>query len=344
MATTSLSARDDPATARRLATLGALAVLLAAALLASLAVGARPLPPAAVWRALWEPDGGREAVIVWQLRMPRAGLGLLTGVGFALAGALMQAATRNPLADPGLLGVNAGAALAVALVLATTGGAGLGGSVLAALLGAAAAAVVVNAIGASGPRADPVRLLLAGAAISACLGAITGVITMTNPAAFDSYRFWIVGSLAGRPPEVLALTAPLVAAGAVTALALGPSLNALALGEDAARGLGLPVGRLRAILAVAITLLVGASVAAAGPIGFAGLVTPHAARLAMGEDWRWILPACLLAGPGLMLWADVAGRVIARPGEIEAGVTLAFIGAPVLLGLVLGGAAGRVRR
>lgn len=317
MATTSLSARDDPATARRLATLGALAVLLAAALLASLAVGARPLPPAAVWRALWEPDGGREAVIVWQLRMPRAGLGLLTGVGFALAGALMQAATRNPLADPGLLGVNAGAALAVALVLATTGGAGLGGSVLAALL---------------------------GAAISACLGAITGVITMTNPAAFDSYRFWIVGSLAGRPPEVLALTAPLVAAGAVTALALGPSLNALALGEDAARGLGLPVGRLRAILAVAITLLVGASVAAAGPIGFSGLVTPHAARLAMGEDWRWILPACLLAGPGLMLWADVAGRVIARPGEIEAGVTLAFIGAPVLLGLVLGGAAGRVRR
>ena len=143
MATTSLSARDDPATARRLATLGALAVLLAAALLASLAVGARPLPPAAVWRALWEPDGGREAVIVWQLRMPRAGLGLLTGVGFALAGALMQAATRNTLADPGLLGVNAGAALAVALVLATTGGAGLGGSVLAALLGAVAAAVVV---------------------------------------------------------------------------------------------------------------------------------------------------------------------------------------------------------
>lgn len=158
---------------------------------------------------------------------------------------------------------------------------------------------------------------------------------MFDAASFDSFRFWVVGSLAGRPAETAALAAPLVATGAILAFALGPSLNALAMGEEAARGLGVRVGLVRVTAAVAVTLLAGASVAAAGPIGFAGLVTPHAARLVIGEDWRWILPACLLAGPALMLSADVAGRLIAAPDEIEAGVVLAFIGAPTLLWLVL---------
>lgn len=341
IATIALPFRPGDRTLRRLLILAALAALLAVAVTASLAVGARPLPPAEVWRVLLAPDDSRSAIIVWQLRMPRTGLGLAVGVGFALAGALMQGATRNPLADPGLLGVNAGAALAVVLVTAFAGGAGLGATFAAAFAGAVAAALVVHGLGAGGARPDRVRLLLAGAAISASLGAMTGLVTMTHTAAFESFRFWIVGALAGRPPGTLAMAAPFLLAGTVLALALGPALNALAMGEEVAVGLGLRLGLVRAGIAAAITLLAGASVAAAGPIGFAGLVTPHAARLVMGEDWRWILAACLVAGPLLMLSADIAGRVVAAPAEIEAGVVLAFIGAPVLLHLVL--ATGRRR-
>lgn len=325
----------ESSSGRRLGILGLLAALLVLAVVASLAVGTRPLTPAQVWQGLTGPAGTREAVIVWSLRMPRTGLGLVAGAGFALAGALMQAVTRNPLAEPGLLGVNAGASLAVVSLLSLTGGAAFGATVAAALAGAVLAAIVVHGLGTLGGRPDPVRLLLAGAALSASLGAVTAIVTMVDTEVFDSFRFWIVGSIAGRPAEVVLAAAPLVAAGALAALALGPSLNALSMGDDVARGLGLGLGRVRAASAVSITLLAGTAVAAAGPIGFAGLVTPHAARLVLGEDWRWVMPACLLAGPALVLAADVAGRVIAAPGEIEVGVMLAFLGAPVLLHLVL---------
>jgi iron complex transport system permease protein len=334
----------DPAlrrrTAVRAAGLGAGVLVLALLLSLSLAVGTRGIPLGSVWTALLNPgDGSRESIIVWQLRMPRTLLGIVVGAALAIAGVVMQAVSRNPLAEPGILGVNAGAALSVVLAISVLGVSDPGDYVWFALAGAVLATALVYGLGVrtAGPgdgAQGRVRLVLAGAALTACFGAVTGTVTMFDANTFDSYRFWVVGSLANRDTAVLGHVLPFIVAGALVALALGPRLNALALGEDVGISLGVRPGRVRLGGLVAITLLGGAATAAAGPISFVGLLVPHALRLVLGHDVRWLLAYSVVAGPILVLAADIAGRVVARPGELEVGIVTAFAGAPVLLWLV----------
>ncbi len=328
------------AVARRLAgvllLLGALVVLC----LASLAVGAKPIPLAVVVGAVRDALTGvaatsTDALIVTELRAPRTLVALMVGSALGVAGALMQAVTRNPLADPGILGVNAGAAFAVVLALWLFGVASLLGLVWFAMAGAAGASVLVYLLGTSGRGgATAVRLTLAGAALTALLGSLTGAVVLVDQATLDAFRFWAVGSLAGRDLSVVAQLGPFVAAGLLLALAVARPLNAVALGEEAAAALGTSLGRTRALTALAVVLLCGSATAAAGPIIFIGLVVPHVVRMFFGPDQRWLLPACAVAGPVVLLIGDVAGRVLARPGEVQVGIMTALVGGPVFVALV----------
>jgi iron complex transport system permease protein len=309
----------------------AVAVLAAVALL-SLAVGAKPIGLGTVVHELLRHDGSDDGVVIFSLRLPRTVLGLAVGAGLGLAGALMQALTRNPLADPGLLGVNAGAAAAVVAAIGLLGVHSTGGYVWFALGGAAVAAVVVYVLGSRGrSAATPVRLALAGAAIGAVLQAFISGLVLTDRRTFNEFRFWSVGALAGRDLPVLWQAGPFLLAGAVIAVGLGRSLNAIALGDEAGRALGARLGRTRVLGIVAITLLCGAATAVAGPIGFVGLTVPHLVRAVTGPDQRWVLPYSMVVAPILLLASDIVGRVVARPGEIEVGIVTAFLGAPVLI-------------
>ncbi|KAF1020728.1 MAG: Ferric enterobactin transport system permease protein FepD [Paracidovorax wautersii] len=253
---------------------------------ASLAWGARPLALARIVQMLWSPDDSIDAAIVWHYRMPRTGLAIMVGCALGMAGALMQALTRNPLADPGLLGVHAGAALAVVLAMSLLGLASYGGYVGFALAGAAIAAVGVHVLaGQAPPSVRRVRLLLAGTAVSACLASATAMITLFDVQTFDAYRFWIVGSLADRGYDVLVPALPLVAVGLLLGLSQARALDTLSLGDDLGQALGQRPGRVRAVGLVAIVLLCGAATAAAGPIGFVGLVT----SLLGGAYLAWLL-------------------------------------------------------
>lgn len=309
------------------------ALVLAAAL--SISVGARPIPLDQVWRLVLWPDGSDAAVIVQDLRIPRTLLGIVVGVALGLAGALMQALTRNPLAEPGLLGVNAGAAAAVVTGIAVFGTMGFGGYVWFAFLGAGLASVLVYGIGATGRAgASPVRLALAGTAITAALYAYVQAISLLRPRVFDQYRFWQVGSFAGHDASLVWQVGIPIAVGAILALSLAWSLNALALGEDTGRALGARVGMTRLGTAVAVTLLCGAATAATGPITFLGLAVPHLARAITGPDQRWVLPYSLVLAPTLLLVFDVIGRWLGSPGEVQVGIVTAVLGGPVFIALV----------
>ncbi|WP_344019249.1 iron chelate uptake ABC transporter family permease subunit [Pseudonocardia kongjuensis] len=326
-----------PATVRWAGLLLAAGALVLCVLL-SVAVGAKPLPLGTVLDLLGrldDPAGGNDLLIVRDLRIPRTLLGLLTGAALGLAGALIQALTRNPLADPGILGVNAGAAFAVILAVGLLGLTSLRAYVWFAFAGAAAAAVVVYAIGSLGRGGGtPERLTLAGVAFGAVLGGIGSGLTLLDPQTFDALRFWTVGTLAGRPMDVVVEVAPFLGIGIVAALALARPLNAVALGDDLAATLGTNVARTRTVGVVAITLLCGGATAAAGPIGFVGLMVPHVARWIVGPDQRWIMAYSVLLAPVLLLAADVLGRVVLRPGELQVGIVTAFVGAPVLIALI----------
>ncbi len=330
--------RQRAARRRRLTyALLAIGAILAVLVLVSLAIGSNPLTLAEVWAGLTGGERSRASIIVWELRMPRTVLALVIGCALAVAGVVMQALTRNPLAEPGILGVNAGAAFAVVASATLLGATDVRSYLWFALLGAAAAAGFAYLVSLRRThRSDHARLVLAGVALSASLGACTGIITMFNSKTFSSYRFWVIGSVADRGPDVLLPILPIVAVGLVLAAVQAPSLNALALGEEQATALGARLGPIRVVAFLAITLLCGAATAAAGPIGFVGLVVPHVLRLVVGVDQRVVLALSALLGPALVLGADIVGRVITRPGELEVGVVTAFIGAPVLLALLLG--------
>jgi iron complex transport system permease protein len=247
----------------------------------------------------------------------------------------MQALTRNPLADPGLLGVNAGAAVAVVIGIAMFGI----GTALAympfAFAGAAIASVVVYLIGSAGRSgATPVRLALAGVAVTAALTAVINGMTLLDPATFDRYRFWAVGSLSGRGMEIFWQALPFIAVGVLLALVLGRPLNAMAMGDDVGRALGANISRTRVLSGVVITLLAGAATAAVGPISFVGLAVPHAARSITGPDNRWVLAYTGVLAPILLVGADIIGRLVVRPGELSVGIVTAIIGAPVFIALV----------
>jgi ABC-type Fe3+-siderophore transport system permease subunit len=321
---------------RRLLGLTFLLILVALAALASIAVGTRSIGPGDVWRSLVDGDLSTDAaVIVRQLRVPRTALGLLIGLALGVAGALMQGHTRNPLGDPGLLGVTAGASLAVVLAIAWFGIGTPSGYVWFAFAGALVGTVLVYVIGSAGRGGPtPVTLALAGAALSALLYALVRAVLVSDQQTLDSFRFWVVGALAGRGADVAWQVAPFIAIGLVLAIANGPALNLLGLGEDVARGLGQRIWPARIVGLTAITLLCCAATAACGPIAFVGLVVPHAVRSFTGPDHRWLIPCSGLLGAALLLTADVVGRIVARPGELQVGIVLALVGAPFFIALV----------
>jgi iron complex transport system permease protein len=314
--------------------------LLALVCLLSIAIGAKDIPFGTVWDALWSYDNSGDHIIIRDLRIPRTVLGLLVGMALGVGGALIQAMTRNPLADPGILGVNAGAAFAVALAVGVLGFTGIWAYIWFAFAGAVVVTVVVYALGSVGRGgATPIRLTLAGVAIGAVLTGVTTGLILLDPQAFDQMRFWNAGSIAGRGLDVSGAVAPFIVVGLVLAFVIARPLNAVAMGDDLARSLGANVTRTRVIGVIAVTLLCGAATAAAGPIGFVGLMIPHIARWIVGPDQRWILAYTLVGAPILVLLSDVIGRVIIRPGEMQVGIVTAFVGAPVLIFLVRRGKA-----
>ena len=304
--------------------------------LASLMWGARDIAPGEVWAALVHPvPGDTDHHVVRDLRVPRTLIGLVGGAALGAAGALMQGVTRNPIADPGLLGINSGASLAVLVAIAGPGVTSVSGYVWFAFAGAAIAALVVYGAASLGwEGVTPVKLALIGAAFTATATSIITVVLLTDRQTLEDYRFWQVGSLANRPLSVLTSVVPFVVVGLLLALASGRVLNALALGDDVARGLGQDVTRGRLLVVAAVVLLCGSAVSMVGPIAFVGLAVPHLARALVGPDYRWIVALSMLLGPVLLLAADIAGRLVARPGELEAGLVVAVIGAPVLIAIV----------
>ena len=316
---------------RRSLLLGLVIVLLLAGVAASLLVGSRGLAPDRVWELLWHPDGSLESAVVRGQRLPRTVLGLVVGAALGLAGAVMQALTRNPLADPGILGVNAGAALVVVAFVAVSGVTDIGAYVWFAGAGAGAAAATVYAVAGVGrPDSSPVRLALAGVAVSAALASLTSAVVLADQEAFNEFRFWVAGSLQGRGWSELGAVAPFLGVGLVLALSITGALGVLMLGEDTARGLGVKVSRVRTLALLAVTALCGAATAAVGPIAFVGLAVPMVARALMGHDLRWISACSLALGALWLLTADVLARVLA-PEEVAAGIDAALVGGPVFV-------------
>lgn len=321
----------------RLSPTWALVVCLVALLVASglsLALGARIVPPGAVWDAFLRPDGSTDQAAVLS-RVPTTITGLLVGAALGMGGALMQGMARNPLADPGLLGVNAGASLFVVLGMTLFGWQAPLAIVWCALAGAAVAVVVGYGAAAASPGgATPVTLALAGAAVTAIATAVITGILIVDQSTLESFRFWQVGSLTAASFSTLAQLGGFLTLGAVLAVACSGRLNALALGDDVARGLGVSVGASRLTAVLAVVLLCGTATALAGPIGFVGLAVPHAVRLLVGSDYRWIVPLSAAAGASFLLVCDVIGRILARPGVLEVGIVTGVIGAPVFIALL----------
>ncbi|UUW92627.1 FecCD family ABC transporter permease [Pimelobacter simplex] len=315
-------------------TLGALLAAVALATVASLCLGGRVFGPVEIVQALWSGDGSAHDQVIRDLRVPRTVVGLLVGAALGLSGALMQGLTRNPLADPGILGVNAGAALGVALAITQWGIVHPGGQVWFALAGAALTTLVVAAIGRPRRGGDVVTLTLSGVAVGAVLTGITSGLVLLHPRAFDSMRSWNAGSITVVGYDRVLAVLPFIVAGVVIALALGRSINALALGDDTAQALGVRLLRTRVLALVAVTLLCGAATAAAGPIVFVGLMVPHIVAALIGPDHRRVMTCSLLAGPVLVLGCDLLGRYVAQPRELPVGVVAAAIGA-VLLAVVI---------
>lgn len=320
---------------RRIGAVALPVLLLLAALAASLLVGARLLSPADAVHVITGTANPEVRALLLDYRIPRALIAVCVGASLAVAGGLVQALTRNPLGDPGILGINAGAALAVSvaiLVLSVTATSQL---MWAALIGAAATTLAVVAIGASGRGpATPLRLTLAGVAIAAVLSGITSGLRLIDARTFERFRVWASGSVVGRDLTDLGAVVPLMAFGVVLALLLARSLNSLGLGEDVATSLGTSVARTRALTVLAVALLAGAATAIAGPIGFVGLMVPHAVRLLTGPDQRRVLALSVPGGAALLLASDVLSRVVLWGREIPVGVVTAFVGAPVLIWLV----------
>ncbi|AMO50073.1 Ferrichrome transport system permease protein FhuB [Enterobacter sp. FY-07] len=319
--------------ARPVALAGLLILLLAAATL-SLFIGAKNLPATVVLDALTGACQSADCTIIKDARLPRTLAGLLAGGALGLAGALMQTLTRNPLADPGLLGVNAGASFAIVLGAALIGITSPTEQLLLAFCGALAASLLVAFTGSQGGgQLSPVRLTLAGVALAAVLEGLSSGISLLNADVYDQLRFWQAGSLDIRTLHTLKIVALPVLLAAVAALLLSRSLNSLSLGSDTATALGSKVARTQLLGLLIITVLCGSATALVGPIAFIGLMMPHIARWLVGADHRWSLPVTLIATPTLLLFADMIGRVIV-PGELRVSVVSAFIGAPVLIVLV----------
>jgi iron complex transport system permease protein len=313
----------------------ALTLLLLVAVAASVLVGARWVPLAAVL------DRGAELHAIVEARIDRTVLGLVVGASLGLVGALMQGLTRNPLADPGILGVNAGAALAMVLAISTLHFQDLRSYVWFGFAGAAVAMVLVHVVAALGrDGGTPMKIAIAGAAVTAAVTSWTQGVLLTGGSTIEAFRLWSVGTIGGRGTDVLAVGLPFLLVGTVLGLASIGSLNALALGDDLARGLGRRLVVDRAVIGLAVVLLAGTCVALAGPIAFVGLIVPHAVRSVAGPDYRRVLPLSMGFGAALVLVADVVGRVVLPPSEVQVGIMTAVVGAPFFLLLIRRGRLG----
>jgi len=308
--------------------------VLALLFVLSVAFGTRSVSVSEVWSALGGDTGGiAEAAVI--KRVPRTVLALLVGAALALSGTTMQAVTRNPLADPGILGVSSGAALAVVVGIAFFGMSDPYSYIWVAIGGAALAAAFVYTVGSLGrDGATPLKLALAGAAISATFSSLVSAVLLPRVDALTTFRFWQIGGVGGGSWEKIGLLAPFLVVGAAICFFSARGMNMLALGDDLAAGLGESVLRTRLVAAAGAVLLCGVATAVAGPIGFVGLVVPHLCRLLVGTDLRWLIPFSAITGAALLVAADVVGRVVARPQEIEVGIITAFIGAPFFIWIV----------
>jgi iron complex transport system permease protein len=313
---------------------GALVVGTGLSVLFSLAFGSNAIPFGEVLGALFGGVDSDNATVITSQRLPRTLLGLAAGVAIGMAGALMQGHTRNPLADPGLFGINAGAAFGVCCLVFGLDTAAPTLIVVAALAGAGAAATLVLLLGLRGITGGSlVMLAIVGTALEALLTALTSALILLDKESLDVWRFWRVGALADRDFALAPYLLPVLVLGCVLAMANAFSLNSLGLGDEVARSLGTRVRTTRIAGVVTITLLCGSATAICGPIVFLGLVAPHAARVLAGHDQRWLVPLAGLIGAIVLLVADTLGRISARPGELEVGIVMAAIGAPVLLAI-----------
>ncbi len=310
-------------------------MVLVLAGVASLLIGSRALSPAVAL------DPGHPLHPIVEARFERTLLAAAVGAALGLAGALMQGLTRNPLADPGILGINAGASLAMVLAISLLGVSELSSYLWFAFAGAAAAALLVHAIASMGRGgATPVKLAVAGAAVTAAVTSWSTGVLMVDRATMESFRLWQVGTVGGRGLDVLLTGLPFLLAGALLAAVGARLLDALALGDDVARGLGRRAGRDRVVVGLAIVLLAGTATALAGPIAFVGLVVPHAVRAVVGPGHTRVLPLAALVGAILVVAADTVGRVVLPPAEVQVGIMAAVLGVPFFLVLVRRGRMG----
>jgi iron complex transport system permease protein len=309
--------------------LGAGCLILLGCLLGSVLLGAADIAPGTVWQAVFQFDGSTEHLIIRTVRLPRAILAVVVGSALAVAGAITQGLTRNPLAAPDILGINVGAALAMVLAVFLRGS---GSYVGFAFGGAAIAAITVYWLGSMGRSGlTPLKLVIAGAALSYLLSSLTTGILILSQRTLDEIRFWLAGSLAGQDMATMVPVLPYIAVGLVASLTLGRQLTLMSLGEDVAQGLGLQTTWVKVGSAIAVVLLAGSAVALAGPIGFVGLVVPHVVRFAVGVDYRWILPYSIIFGGILLSVADLAARLVIRPQELPVGIMTAIVGAPFFI-------------
>jgi iron complex transport system permease protein len=310
-------------------------LILWLSLIASITSGAADIAFKDIYQTFTAFDGSANHLIIRTVRLPRSLIAMLVGAALAVAGAIMQGLTRNPLADPGILGVNAGAALAVVVGTFIFGSSSLTVYAWYAFAGATISAVSVYLLGSLGRGGlTPFNLTIAGAALTAFISSITSGILILSQRTLEEIRFWLAGSIAGRDMNLLLQVLPYICVGLVLAIALSKQITILSLGEDAARSLGQSTGLIKILAAISIILLAGASVAIAGPIGFVGLIVPHIVRFLVGVDYRWILPYSAILGAIIVLIADLCGRLVLQPRELPVGLVMPLIGAPCFIYLI----------
>lgn len=302
-------------------------------LMGSIMLGAAEISPQIVLDALFHFDDTLfDHLVIQTVRLPRVLAGVMVGASLAVSGAIMQGLTRNPLASPGILGINAGAAFAVVLAVFVLGSPPLSTYAVFAMIGATIAAIIVYGLGSMGRAgATPLRLTLAGIILTAFISSFTTALLITDQDTLDQIRFWTVGSLAGREWDLLAQTSPYMIVGMIGSLLLARQITTISLGDDIAAGLGQNTALVKGLASIAVVLTAGGAVALAGPVGFVGLVAPHITRFLVGVDYRWILPYSALVGAMLVVGGDMIARVIIRPQELPVGVMMALLGAPFFI-------------
>lgn len=323
-----------PLARRRAIGLTVAAVVLLVLLVLSVMIGSAAIAPSVVWDALFNPSDDIDQFSVRDYRVPRTIVGLVVGAALGISGALIQALTRNPLADDGILGVNAGSAFAVTVAVGLLGVRDIQGYMWFAFGGALVVTLMVLALGSTRRGQSPLVMVLAGVCVGAVLSGATSALQLTNASAFDAMRSWNAGSILGRPLELLWPILPFFVVALILAAVVSGALNAMALGDELAAAQGVRLVRTRVLTVAAITLLAGGSAAIAGPIGFVGLMVPHVARWIVGPNQRWVFAYSVLLAPSLLLASDILGRVVMHPGEIPVGIVTALVGAPVLIALV----------